>query len=65
MDFISNRWRLTRVVGGKQLDVDMAQLQTVMLRIQAELNSVPRAQREYVATALFELAVSKLQKSER
>lgn len=50
---------LTRVVIDDE-GVDVAQLQSVMRRIQQSLRVIPGEQREYVARALLALAVSHL-----
>jgi hypothetical protein len=44
--------------------VEVAQLQSVMHRIQSSLRDVPMAQREYIANALLNLAVSRMVKEE-
>jgi len=44
--------------------VEVAQLQSVMHRIQSSLHGVPMAQREYIANALLNLAVSRMLKEE-
>jgi len=49
---------LTRVMTDDDRSVEIAQLQTVMQRIQSALRDVPLAQREYIANALLTLAVS-------
>lgn len=54
--FVSHRC-LTRVMtedGG----LEIAQLQSVLHRIQSALRDVPLAQREYIANALLNLAVA-------
>jgi len=51
---------LTRVVVDDQYEIEVAQLQVAMQRIQAALGDVPAAQREYIANALLNLAVSKV-----
>jgi len=55
--FISDRC-LTRVIMDDDRGVEIAQLQTVMQRIQSAMRDVPLAQREYIANALLNLAVS-------
>jgi hypothetical protein len=50
---------LTRVMVG-DASVEVAQLQAVMQRIQQSLRSIPAEQREYVANALLNLAVSRM-----
>jgi hypothetical protein len=49
---------LTRVMTDDDRGVEIAQLQSVMQRIQGALRDVPLAQREYIANALLNLAVS-------
>lgn len=49
---------LTRVITDDDRGVEIAQLQSVMQRIQSALRDVPLAQREYIANALLTLAVS-------
>lgn len=55
---------LTRVVAGDDSAVEVAQLQSVMHRIQGMLGAVPPAQREYIANALLNLAVMRMLKEE-
>lgn len=55
---------LTRVVVDDDTAVEVAQLQSVMQRIQCTLRDVPPAQREYIANALLNLAVSRMLKEE-
>jgi hypothetical protein len=55
--FVSHRC-LTRVMTDDDRGVEIAQLQLVMQRIQSALRDVPLAQREYIANALLNLAVS-------
>ena len=55
--FLSNRC-LTRVMTDDDNGVEIAQLQLVMQRIQGALCDVPLVQREYIANALLNLAVS-------
>jgi hypothetical protein len=50
---------LTRVVID-DAGVEVAQLQSVMRRIQQSLRGIPGEQRDYVASALLALAVSHL-----
>lgn len=52
--------RITRVVDGDDHDVQLAQLQAVMQRIQSALRNVPAAQRMYLGNALLNLAVSRI-----
>ena len=54
---------LTRVVVDDD-DVQIAQLQHVMHRIQESLCKIPHEQRDYVANALLSLAVGRLMKEE-
>ena len=49
---------LTRVMTDDDRGVEVAQLQSVLQRIQSALRDVPLAQREYIANALLTLAVS-------
>lgn len=49
---------LTRVMTDDDRGVEVAQLQTVLQRIQSALRDVPLSQREYIANALLTLAVS-------
>jgi hypothetical protein len=49
---------LTRVMTDDDRGVEIAQLQSVLQRIQSALRDVPLAQREYIANALLTLAVS-------
>ena len=49
---------LTRVMTDDDHGVEVAQLQSVLQRIQSALRDVPLAQREYIANALLTLAVS-------
>ena len=44
--------------------VEIAQLQSVMQRIQSSLRDIPLDQREYVANALLNLAVSRMVREE-
>jgi hypothetical protein len=54
---------LTRVMVDDD-GVEVAQLQSVMQRIQLSLRDIPSEQREYVANALLNLAVSRLVREE-
>lgn len=45
---------------GDDPGIEVAQLQAVMHRIQSMLLDVPQAQREYIANALLNLAVSRM-----
>lgn len=52
---------LTRVVVvGDECNIEMAQWALALQRIHSELRDVPVAQREYIANALFGLAVSRV-----
>jgi len=55
---------LTRVMIDDDCALEVAQLQSVMHRIQYMLRDVPQAQREYIANALLNLAVSRMLKEE-
>ena len=55
---------LTRVVLDDDCGIEVAQLQSVMHRIQSTLRDVLQAQREYIANALLNLAVSRMLKEE-
>lgn len=50
---------LTRVIFDDGNSVEVAQLQSVVQRIQCVLQGVPAAQREYIAKALLNLAISR------
>jgi hypothetical protein len=63
MNSVSSRC-LTRVMMDDDRGVEIAQLQSVMHRIQSSLHDVPQAQREYIANALLNLAVSRMVKEE-
>ena len=58
MSAIMSTYCLTRVMTDDDHGVEIAQLQSVMQRIQSALRDVPPAQREYIANALLNLAVS-------
>lgn len=51
---------ITRVVDGDDHDVQLAQLQAVMQRIQTALRHVPAAERMYLGNALLNLAVNRI-----
>lgn len=53
---------LTRVMVDDDSALEIAQLQSVMHRIQGMLGAVPAAQREYIANALLNLAVAHMLK---
>lgn len=52
--------RITRVVDGADHDVQLAQLQLVMQRIQTALSNFPASERIYLGNALLNLAVQKI-----
>lgn len=56
--------RLTRVVVDDNTRLDVAQIQSVLCRIQAALEEVPRGEREYIANALLSLAVKSFGRAE-
>ena len=62
MNAVVSRRCLTRVMTDDDRGVEVAQLQSVMHRIQSSLRDVPMAQREYIANALLNLAVSRMLK---
>lgn len=64
MDSVVSRRCLTRVMTDDDRGVEVAQLQSVMHRIQSSLRNVPQAQREYIANALLNLAVSRMVKED-
>ena len=51
---------LTRVMIDDDCAVEVAQLQSVMQRIQCMLHDIPASQREYIANALLNLAISRM-----
>lgn len=51
---------ITRVVDGDDHDLQLAQLQAVMQRIQTALHDVPSAERTYLGNALLNLAVTRI-----
>jgi hypothetical protein len=51
---------LTRVMTDDDRGLEVAQLQSVMHRIQSSLRDMPMAQREYIANALLNLAVTRM-----
>ncbi|HEY5808711.1 MAG TPA: hypothetical protein VIT67_12115 [Povalibacter sp.] len=53
---------LTRVMIDDDCGIEVAQLQTVMHRIQCMLHGVPAAEREYIANALLNLAIARMLK---
>lgn len=64
MASIVSQRRLTRVVAGDDIALEIAQIEIVMTRIQNALRDIPDAQRGYIANALLNLAVSKMVKEE-
>lgn len=60
MPAVSNPRCLTRVIIDDDCTVEVAQLQSVMQRIQHMLHDIPATQREYIANALLNLAVSRM-----
>jgi hypothetical protein len=59
MRTVTSHCRLTRIVTG-ECNVEVAQLQAVLQRIQAALHAVPAAQRDYVAKALLSEAARRI-----
>lgn len=61
---IDSQCRITRVVDGEDHEVQLAQLQAVMHRIQGALRTLsyemPAAQRTYIGNALLNLAVTRI-----
>lgn len=55
---------LTRVVVDDGFDIEIGQLQSVMQRIQQSLSDIPPSQREYIANALLNVAVTRMLKEE-
>lgn len=55
---------LTRVVVDDEFDLEIGQLQLVMQRIQQSLSDIPLTQREYIANALLNVAVTRMLKEE-
>jgi hypothetical protein len=55
---------LTRVVVDDGFDLEVGQLQSVMQRIQQSLRDIPASQREYIANALLNVAVTRMVKEE-
>lgn len=60
MTAVTSRRCLTRVMTDDDRGVEVAQLQSVLQRIQSSLQDVPEAHREYIAGALLSLAVSRI-----
>ena len=55
---------LTRVIVDDGFDLEIGQLQSVMQRIQQSMRNIPFSQREYIANALLNLAVTQMLKEE-
>jgi hypothetical protein len=55
---------LTRWVSDDHIELEVAQLQTIMSHIQAALHDIPARQRSYIANALLNLAVARMIKEE-
>jgi hypothetical protein len=55
---------LTRVVVDDEFDLEIGQLQLVMQRIQQSLRDIPPTQREYIANALLNVAVTRMLQEE-
>ena len=55
--------RLTRWVADDDIAVEVAHLHRVMTRIQSALRDIPNAERSYIANALLNLAVAKVEGS--
>jgi hypothetical protein len=51
---------LTRVITDSERAIEIAQIQGVMSRIQSALCGIPSAERDYIANALLNLAVSRM-----
>jgi len=51
---------LTRVIVDDEHAIEVAQLRAAMQRIQGALGNLPAEQREYIASALLNLAVSRV-----
>jgi hypothetical protein len=64
MHAVASRRRLTRIVTGDG-NVEVAQLQSVLLRIQAALHEIPPSQRDYIANALLNQAARRIAEGER
>lgn len=64
MNAVASPRCLTRVMTDDERGLEVAQLQSVMHRIQGALMNVPQAQREYIANALLNLAVSRMVREE-
>lgn len=64
MNAVASPRCLTRVMTDDEHGLEVAQLQSVMHRIQGALMNVPQAQREYIANALLNLAVSRMVREE-
>jgi hypothetical protein len=55
---------LTRWVADSEAALEVAELQSVITRIQSALHDIPQSQRTYIANALLNLAVAKMIKQE-
>lgn len=64
MNAVVSRRCLTRVMTDGERSLEVAQIKSVMHRIQSSLRNVPPAQREYIANALLNLAVTRMVKEE-
>lgn len=60
----SNSTCLTRWVSDDQVELEVAQLQSIMSHIQSALHEIPSRQRSYIANALLNLAVARMIKEE-
>jgi hypothetical protein len=56
---------LTRVIVDDGFDLEIGQLQSVMQRIQESLRDIPSMQREYIANALLNVAVTRIRQRSR
>ena len=56
----SNSTCLTRWVSDDQVELEVAQLQSIMSHIQSALHEIPTRQRSYIANALLNLAVARM-----
>jgi hypothetical protein len=56
----NSRFRITRVVVDGDHDVELAQVQAVMLRIQLALRDLPAAERAYIGNALLNMAIGRI-----
>ena len=55
---------LTRWVSDDQVELEVAQLQTIMSHIQSALHEIPARQRSYIANALLNVAVARMIREE-